>query len=226
MEAAAIPAVRARTGLARWAFLGGAVYVVLFVIGVLVFYGGQPDSGSAPAKLIAYYSDSGHRDRINIGWILIGLAAFFLIWFVAALRRAVAAVDGERILTSIVAFGGSIYIALLLVAVSIGTALTTMSDDTYHHQVYPGLIHAANDVSWVVHAAGAAALGAMIIAASLAFMRGGVWPTWAGWVGIVVGILALASIVFFPQFLFLAWILVVSIVLFMRESRTTEPRVS
>jgi hypothetical protein len=222
MEAAAIPAARARTGLARWAFLGGALYVVLFVIGVLVFYGGQPDSSSAPAKIIAYYSDSGHRNRISIGWILIGLAAFFLIWFVAALRRAVAAVDGERILTTIVAFGGSIYVAVLFAAVSTEAALKTMSDDTYQHRVFPELVHAGDDIGWMVHAAGAAALGAMIIAASLAFMRARVWPTWAGWVGIVVGILALASIVFFPQFLFLAWILVVSIVMFLRESRATH----
>ena len=91
-----------------------------------------------------------------------------------------------------------------------------MSDDTFQHRVFPELIHAADDVSWVMHATGAAALGAMIIAASLAFMRARVWPRWAGWLGVVVGILALASIAFFPQFLFLLWILIVSLVMFMR----------
>ena len=39
-------------------------------------------------------------------------------------------------------------------------------------------------------------------------------PSWAGWVGVVVGVLTLASIAFFPQFLFLLWILIVSIVMF------------
>jgi hypothetical protein len=222
MEAAAATAARTRTGLARWAFLGGVLYVVLFVIGTIVIYGDQPDTSSAPAKVIAYYSDSGHRDKINVGWILIGLAVFFFLWFIAALRRAVAGIDGERILTTVVAIGGSIYAALAFAAVSVEQGLKTMSDDTYQHRVFPELIHAADDVSWVMHATGAAALGAMIIAASLAFMRARAWPGWAGWLGVVIGILTLASVAFFPQFLFLAWILVVSIVLFLRETRATQ----
>jgi hypothetical protein len=221
MEATAVAATRPHTGLARWAFLGGVLYVVLFVIGTIVIFGGQPDTSSAPGKVIAYYSDSGHRDRINAGWILIGLSVFFLLWFVSALRRAVAAVDGERILTTIVAVGGSIYAALTLGAAAIETGVKTMSDDTYQHRVFPELIHAADDVGWVMHASGAAGLAAMIIAASLAFMWARAWPSWAGWVGVVIGILTLASIAFFPDFLFLAWILVVSIALFRRESRAT-----
>ena len=59
----------------------------------------------------------------------------------------------------------------------------------------------------------------MIIAVSYAFMARGSWPRWAGWLGIVVGVLALASIVFFPQFLLLAWILVVSILMSLRAER-------
>ena len=82
--------------------------------------------------------------------------------------------------------------------------------------MFPELIHAADDATWVMHATGAAALGVMIIATSLAFMWGAVWPTWAGWLGVAVGILALASIAFFPQFLFLLWILVVSFWMFRR----------
>jgi hypothetical protein len=62
----------------------------------------------------------------------------------------------------------------------------------------------------------------MIVAASLAFMWGAVWPTWAGWLGVVVGILALASIAFFPQFLFLLWILVVSLWMFLRPRSTGQ----
>jgi hypothetical protein len=219
MQAAAVAVERPRT-VARWAFLGGLLYVVLFVIGTIVLFDGPPDTSSAPAKIIAYYSDSGHRDRVNVGWILIGLAVFFLLWFIGALRRAVSAVDGEGTLTGIVSLGGGVYAALAFASVALNDGLRTMSDDTYQHRVFPELIHAADDVTWVMHATGAAALGAMIIAASLAFMWGAVWPKWAGWLGVVVGILSLASVAFFPQFLFLAWILVVSIVMFRREVRS------
>ena len=210
---------RPRTGFARWAALSGAVYVLLFVVGTIVLFSGSPDGDDPPGKVIAWYRDSGHRDRINFGWILIGLSIFFLFWFIAALRRAVSAGDRDGLLTSIVGIGGGVYAALALAAVSINQGIRTMSDDTYRHQVFPDLIHAANDVGWVVHASGAAGLSVMIIAASYAFMTRGTWPSWAGWVGMIVGVLALAAIAFFPQFLFLLWILVVSVLMFLRPER-------
>ncbi|MDX6401807.1 MAG: hypothetical protein QOF27_2413, partial [Gaiellaceae bacterium] len=38
----------------------------------------------------------------------------------------------------------------------------------------------------------------------------------------VVGILSLASVAFFPQFLFLLWILIVSIMMFLRSTPTAR----
>jgi hypothetical protein len=213
---AAVAAARPRS-VARWTILGGVLYVVLFVIGTIVLFDGPPGGDAAPGKIIQWYSDSGHRDRVNTGWVLITLSVFCLLWFIAALRRAVSTVDGEGILTGVVSIGGGIYAALAFASVALNAAIRTMSDDTYQHRVFPELIHAADDVGWVMHATGAVALGAMIIAASLAFMWGGVWPSWAGWLGVVVGILSLASIAFFPQFLFLLWILVASITIFLRS---------
>lgn len=80
--------------------------------------------------------------------------------------------------------GGTIYAALALTAVAVSQGIRTMNDDTFQHRVYPELIHAADDASWVIHASGAAGLAAMIIAASVAFMSRGVWPRWAGWLSI------------------------------------------
>ena len=216
MEAAV--AVGRPRGIARWTALAGAVYVVLFVVGTIVLFSGSPAGDAAPAKVIQWYSDSGHRDRVNIGWILIGLGIFFLLWFIATLRRAVMAVDAEGILTAVVTIGGSVYAAVAFASVAVNAGIRTMSDDTYQHRVFPELIHAADDVGYVMHATGAAALGAMIIAVSLAFMWAAVWPKWAGWLGVIVGILTIGAIFFFTQFLFLLWILVVSIVLFLRSA--------
>jgi hypothetical protein len=189
---------------------------VFFVVGTIVLFSGAPAGDAPPLKVIRWYADSGHRDRINVGWILVGLGIFFFLWFAATVRRAVMAVDGEGILTAVVGIGGGVYAAVAFTAVALNSGIRTMSDDTFRHQVYPDLIHAANDAGYVMHATGAAALGAMIIAMSLAFMWGAVWPTWAGRLGVVVGILAIGAIFFFTQWIFLLWILVVSIVMFMR----------
>jgi hypothetical protein len=211
---------RSNAGLQRWAALGGAAYVVLFVVGVVLTYSGAVDSSAPPAKVIAYYSDSGHRDRINFGWLIAGLGVFFFLWFLSALRQGVRRLEvDDGFLTGLTTIGGVVYASLTLTALAVETGIRTMSDDTYHHTVYPGLIHAADDASWVLHASGGAGAAAMVIAASLAAMRAGAVPTWSGWLGIVVGILALALIAFFPWFLFGIWILVVSIGMFVRAGR-------
>jgi hypothetical protein len=219
MEAAGLVGGRPRTGITRWAALGGVVYVVLFVVGTMFLYSGAPSGDDAPGKFTAWFSDAGHRDRIHTGWVLVGLSIVFLLWFIAALRRSVAATDRVGILTSIVGLGGGVYAAVALAAVGLEDGIKTMSDDTFQHRVYPPLIHAADDASWVMHASGAAGLAMMIVAASYMFMSRGTWPRWAGWLGIVVGILTLASVAFFPQFLFLLWILIVSLLMFFRPER-------
>jgi hypothetical protein len=211
---------RPSSGLARWAALGGVAYVALFVIGTILLFSGAPDSGSAPSKIIAWYSDSGHRDRVNIGWIVTGLGIFFFLWFLSALRRTVRRLEGDDgFLTGLTTIGGVVYAALSLAALAVTVGIRTMSDDTYHHQVFPGLIHAADDVGWMLHASGGAGAAAMIIAASVAALRARAVPSWAGWLGVVVGILALALIVFFPWFLLAIWVLVVSIGMFLRGGR-------
>ena len=216
MNASAVP----RSGLVRWAALGGVAYVVLFVVGVILFFGNQPDTSSAPAKIIAFYSDSGHRDRINIGWVVAGLGVFAFLWFVAALRQTVLRLEGDDgFLATLTTIGGVVYASLSLAALAVKAGIKTMSDVTYQHQVYPELIHAADDAGWVLHASGGAGAAAMIIAASLAGLRARAVPAWAGWLGVVAGILSLGLIVFFPWFVFAIWVLVVSIGMFVRAGR-------
>jgi hypothetical protein len=218
-------AARPSAGLARWAALGGVLYVVLFVIGTILLFDGAPDSDASPARVIAYYRDSGHRDKIMFGWLIAGLGIFFFLWFLASLRQAVRRVEGgDGFLTALTTIGGVIYAALAFAAIALNVGVRTMSDDTYKHTVYPGLIHAANDASYVMHATGGAGAAAMIIAATLAFMRAGAIPKWSGWVGIVLGVLALASIIFFPQAAIGIWLLAVSIWLFVRSGREGETR--
>jgi len=213
--------------LARWASLGGILYVVLFIIGVILMFHGEPDSGSSPAKVIAYYSKSSHRDKISIGWVITGLSIFFFLWFLAALRRTVRRLEGEDgFLTALTTIGGTIYAALALAAIAVEAGIRTMSDDTYHHAVYPGLIHAADDVGWVLHATGGAGASAMILAATIAGMRARAVPTWAGWLGILAGILALGLIIFFPWAALGIWVLVVSGGMFIRGMRGSDTRAS
>src|SRR5690349_6704944 len=215
----------ASRGLRAWASLGGLVFVVLAVVGALLLFDGPNDK--SPAKMAAWYGSGSHRGHINIGWILTGLGLFSLIWFVVALREHVlaseqAAPDQGTFLSTIVLAGGTIYIAVAMAAVALTDGIKTMSDDTYHHQVYSGVIHAANDATYLMVTTGGAALAALIFAASAAARRFEILPRWVSWFGYVAGVAAIFSIIFFTMIVWLLWIAVASVVLFMRSRETAS----
>jgi hypothetical protein len=204
-----------RPGIERWAGLGGVAYVVLFIVGTLVAFGGSPNGDAAPAEVIAYYRDSGHRDKMGLGWLLIVLGVFFFLWFLSALRQIVRRTDGDGFLTGLVTVGGAVYATTTLVGISLDNAIRTMSDDTFRDQVYPSLIHAAGDAGYVIHASGGIGLGALMVAASLAAMRAALIPAWAGWTGVVFGVIALFSVFFFPLFAIVIWLLAASVLVYL-----------
>jgi hypothetical protein len=221
-------AVPARRGLERWAALGGVLYAVLFVVGTILKFSGAPAGDAAPSKVISWYSDSGHRNQLHVGWVLVGLGLFFFLWFLVALRQALIRLVGEGFLPTLATVGGAVYAALALAADAVDDGIRTMSDDTYHHQVYPPLIHAANDAGYVLHSTGGAGIGTMMIAASLAVLQARALPTWLGWIGVGAGIVAIASILFFPWFVIALWLIAASAILFAagspsRTAPTTAP---
>jgi hypothetical protein len=213
-----------RPGLERWAGLGAVAYVVLFAVGAILGFGDQPNTNSPPEEVIAYYRDAGNRDKINLGWLLVILGVFFLLWFLSALRQLLRRIDPDGFLGTLAVLGGVLYGTATLVGISVNAAIKTMSDDTFRHQVYPSLIHAADDAGFVIHAGGGIGAGAMMIAASLAAVRAALIPNWLGWLGIVSGILALFSIFFVPQFLIAIWLLIAGVLVFRATGEAPTPR--
>lgn len=206
--------------LRAWSSLGGVAFTVLAVIGAVFLYDGPQDS--SPAKMAAWYSSSGNRTHINIGWVLTGLAFLCLIWFVAGVRERVAVaeqsgVPGASFLSTLVLIGGTVFIAAGVCQIGIAAGIKTMSDDTYHHQVYSGLIHAAGDASYIILAGSGVAMASMIFALALAIFAFGLLPRWVGWFGVVAGVAAIFSLFFFTMLVWLLWIAVASVMLFLRS---------
>src|SRR6266480_5948195 len=210
--------------LRLWSSLSGLVFVLLAVVGSLLLFDGPSDS--SPTKMASYYQSSSNRAHINIGWILTGLALFSLIWFVAAVRERVraselAANEEGTFLSTIVLAGGTIYIAVAMAGVALADGIKTMSDDTYHHRVYSGVIHAASDATYLMVVTGGAAMAALIIATSIAIRRYAILPGWISWFGYAAAVAAIASIIFFTMLFWMLWVAVASVALFLR-SRTEE----
>ena len=209
--------------LRAWGSLGGLAFVVLFVIGSALIFDG-PNGDESPAKYVAFYGDSGHRTKIDLGWLLAGLGVFFFLWFVASLRETVreaTAGAGDGMLAFLVTIGGTAYGAVTLMALGEAVGVRTMSDDTFRHQVFPGVIHANDDGVYIAHATGTAALAAMILAFSLTVLATRALPRWLGWFGLLAAVAALASLFFVTMIVWLLWIAITSVVLYAAARRTT-----
>lgn len=217
----------ASSGLRLWSSLCGLVFVVLAVVGALFVFDG-PSDGS-PAKMTSWYGSSSNRTHIHIGWILAGLGLLALIWFVAALRERVreseqTSPEQGTFLSTLVLVGGTVYIALAMAGIAVSDGIKTMSDDTYQHQVYSGVIHAANDASYLLVTTGGAAMAALIFATSIAVRRYAILPRWVGWFGFVAGVAAIFSIIFFTMIVWLLWIAAASITLFLASTPEAATR--
>ena len=213
--------------LRAWSSLGGVAFTVLAVIGAIFLYDGPQDS--SPAKMAAWYGKSGNRTHINVGWLLVGLGLLCLIWFVAGVRERIAvaeqaATPGASFLTTLVTIGGTVFIAAGVCQIGIAAGIKTMSDDTYHHQVYSGLIHAAGDASYIILAGSGIAMASMIFAVALAIFAFGLLPRWVGWFGVVAGVAAVFSLFFFTMLVWLLWLAVSSVMLYMRSSSPVQAR--
>jgi hypothetical protein len=201
-------------GLRLWSSLSGLVFVVLAVVGSAFLFDGPSDS--SPAKMASWYGSSSHRAHINIGWLLTGIGLFALIWFVAALRERVRESEqGGTFLSTVVLVGGTVYVAVAMAGIAVADGIRTMSDDTYHHQVYSGVIHAAGDASYILVVTAGAAMATLIVATSVAVRRYGILPGWVGWFGYVSAVAAFFSLFFFTMLVWLLWVAVASVTLFL-----------
>jgi hypothetical protein len=205
--------------LRAWSNLGGVAFAVLAVVGAIFLYDGPQASSSA--KMTAWYSSSSNRAHVNIGWALTGLSLLCLIWFVAAVRERVVAAEqadasGGSFLSTLITIGGTVFVAAGVCQIGIASGIKTMSDDTYHHQVYSGLIHAAGDASYVILAGSGIAMASMIFAIALAAFSFGLLPRWAGWFGVVAGVAAIFSLFFFTMLVWLLFLAVASLLLYVR----------
>jgi hypothetical protein len=208
----------ASRGLRLWSSLSGLVFVVLAVVGSALLFDGPSDS--SPAKMAAWYGSDSNRWHINLGWILTGLGLFALIWFVAALRERMrhserAAEEEGTFLSTIVLVGGTVYVAVAMAGIAVADGIRTMSDDTYHHQVYSGVIHAAGDASYILVATAGVAMAALIFATSVAIRRYAILPRWVSWFGFAAGVAAIFSVIFFTMLFWLLWVAVASVSLFL-----------
>jgi hypothetical protein len=189
--------------------LGGLLFVAFVV--VLIVMGEGP--GDTAEEVIAYAEDnSGAIDALGVFSLL---SLIFLGAFVGGLFVRLQAV-GARVEATFALAAGAAFAVLFFVAMMIWNAPLIELDgeassalQMTQAETFLGI----EDIGWFMLGGGGVAAGLMIIVASIGARRGGLVPAWAGWVGVTLGIVGLATVTFIGILAWLLWILVVALLM-------------
>lgn len=210
-----------RTWWDRIAALSGAVAVVLNGAGAMLgdpYRSGLGPDPADPSSLIAGALLE-IREDARLGALLGLLGSFFLIWFVAYLRRHLRRYEGADEWMASTAYGGGlVLVALLLVSASLtfgATEITNYGDDTVIARAF--LAHGWN-YFYVV----SPAVMALVAASSLVGLRFRALPRWLSVLGLVMLVGPLFAGAGLGAMLGLGWMLVASVMLAAGDPRQLD----
>lgn len=196
----------------RLAPLAGVLFAVVFAVGLLIT-GDTPDSDSAGEAVVQHYRDSG---KTFFGAVLLLLAGVLLMFFAGVLRHHLGTI-GPQWLASVVFGGAVVYVAGLGNFLSSQIALIEAADANQTTAAETLNVIDHNNFGPV-----AIGLAVVLLASAWHVLSTRSLPVWAGWVALVLGMLALAGPLGFITFLlFPLWVAAVAIVLFRRGGQGT-----
>jgi hypothetical protein len=197
---------------ARYAPLSGLVAVAILVASIIVTGFDSVDSNDSTVKVIKFWHDN---DGQQIAGAFLGaLAAVPLLWFFGSLRSTFRTAEGGTgRLSSIAYAGGIVLVGFAVVDASIQFAVAESVGD-----VPPAVTQTLSVLYNDFFLGFPVGIGTFLLASSLVILRTGVLPAWLGWVALVLGIVSLTPVGFFAFLVVLAWIAVVSVMLFRQQS--------
>ncbi len=168
----------------RVAALGGVVFVVAFVIGILL-PGTPPAVDDSGAEVAEFFTDN--RGPILFGTFLIGLGVIAMLWFVGSLVNAMREAGEGRLAAT--AFGGFI---LTFAAATVSALLQAGLAYSVAGDIEPDEVRALFHLTLVTNALSSLLFAAFALAVGGAAFRTGFLPRAWGW---ACGAMALLSIV-------------------------------
>jgi hypothetical protein len=194
----------------RWAPLCGVIFVGLLVTS-FALSGSSPGVKASGAKVVSYYT--AHRGHQQASGFMTLYGVVFFLFFAGALRgylrRARPDADTPAALSLagavLLAVGGCIFGGLQIALSDAPSALS------------PGAAQALNVISNDLFLPLIAGTCVFMIANGLAVLRHRPLPAWLGWVALLTGVVAVTPVGFFGFLGLLAWVLIVSILMVIRQ---------
>jgi hypothetical protein len=212
-----MPASVVRLGGAR-----GVLYAALFVSTIFLVSPDSPTSSTTGPEIVRFFAD--RRDDMVADIIISGFIGLAFLGFLAVLRAIVSrpgASAASGAVTYLVGAGGIIYVALAY-AGSVGYdvyAATLDEFDAFHGASPEAGFLLWNAGNWFVDYS-AIGGGIAVGAASVLALRTRALPAWLAWLGLLVGVLAIANVATVYGFeAILVWTLVASLVMLVAPGR-------
>ena len=198
------------SNVARWAPVSGILYVILWVLVIFAF---EDDQGDSDAEILAWYADSGNRDKQTATYFLVLAASLCFVWFLSNLRGRLAGAEGTAGVKTALAFGaGLVAVTLWTAASAVWISLSFAVDDSDEFVVDPNMERLFGVLGYALWFGGTTIALLVVLCVALVGLKGQLIPRWLAWVSILVAILMLASFAFIPFLIWLGWVLVVSLV--------------
>ena len=196
--------------LERLSTLTGAVSVGLIIICVLVFnyYEFLP-----PAEKFAQFLN-GNAPQVSTGGYIGSIAAAFLIWFAGSVRSALIEREKGTGRLSSVAFGGGLAASIALGISFIGIFASGLRAGAPGGIAPIAAVAMYDFWSQLTGQLFSIFMAVFIGATAVVSLRTGLFPTWFGWVSVLVAVGLLTPFAYAVLAFALVWLLVVSIWLY------------
>jgi Na+/melibiose symporter-like transporter len=209
--------------LERWAPLAGVISVVCSVVGVLAVLN-QPEDKDSDAQIVAYFTSHSHRVHGAVGFFVFLAGMLFLLAFFAALRDRLLTAEGQPGRLSALAFGAGIAsLPLWAVSMILANAGSFTVGETSSFHLDPNTYRLLSDTSYFAWVAALFVSSVVVWATSAVALRTRLLPRWYALAGIVVGIVQLFGLFFFPFLAWWLWIVVTAVLLVARRGPAPAP---
>ena len=201
--------------VARWMPVGGVAFVALWIGAFATVF----PSGDSDAEIAAYYADDGNRGKQTIGLFLVLAASLCFLSFLAALRDRLAEAEGRGGPLTQLAFGaGLVATALWVVAGVFFMAVAYTEDQDTRFVVDPNTERLVSEMGYLIWVSATPVALLVVLASSVLALRTCFLPRWLAWPGLVSVATMVVFLAVIPFVLFLAWVLITSIVLMLRAA--------
>lgn len=220
----------------RYGVASGVAFAILAVATILLVPQSPPAADDSLRQIQGYFGE--HRDGLLMAGYLTGLAIAFALWFTGSLRSHLMRAEGGTGRMASIAFGGGLVAGT---AALIGTAVTSAAAFSVAQGTDPAsqaVMRALFDLGNMAFSLAWFPIAVLVGATAVASYRTGALPEWHARISGVLsiayivaassafverGLLAAGGAYGYAMFLlFVAWVLVTSILVMQRIPKTTD----